>query len=343
MMIQLEKVNQYYPAKAGRIHALVDINLSIQSGEIFGILGKSGAGKSTLLHTLNLLEKPTSGRIRINDADITQFTKAELRRFRHTVGMIFQHFNLLTSRTAFENIALPLALMGASKKEIKTKVDSLLALVDLQDRQHHYPQELSGGQKQRVAIARALATDPDILLCDEATASLDPDATKNVLKLLSTINQKFNLTIVLITHELDVIKHICDRAAVLDQGKLVEVADTLALFSNPQHATTKSFVNESIHFEPSPQRQALKYASAEQTSRLIKLTFMGQDSTVPLISKIVRQYNVTVNILQADITYIKHKPIGYTICELSGTPQELASVIVYIETLSIQWEELYYA
>ncbi len=221
-MIELRELNKTYCVNNQYIHTLKDVELKIRRGEIFGILGKSGAGKSTLLRCVNLLEKPTSGRVIVNDVDLTSLSTHQLREHRHKIGMIFQHFNLLESRTVFGNIALPLEIIHRPKAEIQQKVSNLLELVDLTDRKHHLPSQLSGGQKQRVAIARALAAEPHVLLCDEATSSLDPESTQAILNLLKKINREFGLTILLITHELDVVKQICDRVGIMEKGRLIE-------------------------------------------------------------------------------------------------------------------------
>src|SRR5579883_1939635 len=221
-MIELRELNKTYCVNNQYIHTLKDVELKIRRGEIFGILGKRGAGKSTLLRCVNLLEKPTSGRVIVNDVDLTSLSTHQLREHRHKIRMIFQHFNLLESRTVFGNIALPLEIIHRPKAEIQQKVSNLLELVDLTDRKHHLPSQLSGGQKQRVAIARALAAEPHVLLCDEATSSLDPESTQAILNLLKKINREFGLTILLITHELDVVKQICDRVGIMEKGRLIE-------------------------------------------------------------------------------------------------------------------------
>ncbi|TAK77190.1 MAG: ATP-binding cassette domain-containing protein [Gammaproteobacteria bacterium] len=246
-MIALHQVTKMYPLNNRTFYALQDINLSIQAGEIVGIIGKSGAGKSTLLRSINLLEKPSKGHIYINDVDITMVSINELKRQRQRIGMIFQHFNLLQSRTAFDNIALPLELLGEKKDKIKERVSSLLELVHLSDRYNHYPSQLSGGQKQRVAIARALATYPNILLCDEPTSALDSKSTFSILNLLKEINKKLGVTILIITHETNVIKYICDYAGVLDQGRLIEYATTIELLTRPKSIITRQLLQTSMH------------------------------------------------------------------------------------------------
>ncbi|MGF7185568.1 D-methionine transport system ATP-binding protein [Desulfitispora alkaliphila] len=247
-MIKLEQVSKVYTAKKNTVQALNQVNLSIDKGTIYGIMGLSGAGKSTLIRCINLLEKPNSGRVLIDNCDLTKLDDKALREARKKIGMIFQHFNLLSSRTVYENVAFPLEIAGLSKEEIKTSVDELLSLVGLSEKSSSYPSELSGGQKQRVGIARALANEPKVLLCDEATSALDPETTQSILSLLKDINKKFGLTIVIITHEMHVIKDICDRVAIIDNGHIVEEAAVLKVFTEPQTEVAKKFVKTFYHY-----------------------------------------------------------------------------------------------
>lgn len=342
-MIELRELNKSYHINGHQFEALKNINLTIQKGEIFGIFGESGAGKSTLLRSINLLEKPTSGQVLINGQDLTSLSSSALKTERHRIGMIFQHFNLLESRTAFENIALPLELQNVPKEKIKEKVTALLALVDLKDRGHHYPSQLSGGQKQRVAIARALATDPYLLLCDEATSALDPKATQAILNLLKSINEKLGVTIVLITHEMDVIKQICHRAAVLDQGNLIEEGTIIALFAKPKTAVTKQLVQKSLHSElPKPIIARLQTEPSTKKSHLVRFTFVGEESTQPLIMTLVQKFNITVNIIQANLEMIQDATIGYTICQLSGEHDAINQALASLNPSSIHAEVIGY-
>ena len=241
-MIELVNVEKTYHTSSGDIHALKRTSLTINQGEIFGIIGLSGAGKSTLIRCINMLEVPTAGQVFVDGEELTAMTETQLRKARQNIGMIFQHFNLLASRTVFDNIAFPLEIQGLGKDEIKKRVEPLLELVQLQDRADHYPSQLSGGQKQRVGIARALASNPKVLLCDEATSALDPQTTKSILNLLRDINQRLNLTIVMITHQMEVVKEICDRVAVIENGSIIEEGNMIDVFTNPQNQTTKEFV-----------------------------------------------------------------------------------------------------
>lgn len=342
-MIELKQVCKTYNINQRKLHALQDINLIVERGDIFGVFGESGAGKSTLLRSINLLAKPTSGTVIINGTDITRLNLAQLKYQRRHIGMIFQHFHLLQLRTVFENIAFPLELLGKPKAKIREEVVKLLELIHLQEHQHHYPAQLSGGQQQRVAIARALATKPHILLCDEPTSALDPKSSLAVLGLLKEINTKLGVTIVLITHEMEVIKRICHRAAVLEQGKLIEQGSVIELFSRPQCAMTKQLVQKSLHIELPISIQKSMHTKANQAkSRIVRFTFVGDDSSQPLITTLVQKFAVTINIIQANIETIDDATIGFTVCELSGQPSAIDQALAYVEPSSITAEVLGY-
>lgn len=342
-MIEFKNLNKSYQLPNGYFHALQSINLTIHKGEIFGILGESGAGKSTLLRCANLLSVPTSGQVIVAGTDLMTLTPAQLKQQRRKIGMIFQQFNLLQSRNAFDNIALPLELLGKSREEIEQEVTALLELVNLTKHRNHFPSQLSGGQQQRVAIARALATKPDILLCDEVTSALDARSTDSILKLLKDINQKFNVTILLITHQMDVIKQVCDRAGVLHQGKLVEVAPVIELFANPRSHFTRQLVQKALHLElPESYRKDLQIQAAPGKSRLVRFTFVGNDSDQPLITTLVRKFNITVNIIQANIENIQETTVGFTICQLSGNHDDVDNALAYIQPSSVMAEVLGY-
>lgn len=334
-MIELRDVSKQYRINNQVVTAVNRVSLTVKGGEIFAVMGKSGAGKSSLLRCVNLLERPDKGSVLINGTDLMQLSKPALRQQRQKIGMIFQHFNLLTSRDAFANIALPLALMGMDKARVATRVMELLALVNLTEHRHHYPDQLSGGQKQRVAIARALASHPDILLCDEATSALDPEATASILQLLRAINQKLGLTILLITHELDVIKRIGDRALVLDKGRVVEQGATLDLFLKPKHAITQRLVQKNLHLDFSKETMQSPSASG-LASRWVQLTFIGEDGNRPIISELAKHFSISVNIKHAEIEKIKQQSIGFSICELMGEEENLLQAIAFIKTTSIQ-------
>ncbi len=340
-MIQLKQITKHYLKNK---LALDNINLTINAGEIFGIIGRSGAGKSTLVRCMNLLEHPTSGQVIVDGNDLTLLSIKALRQARLKIGMIFQHFNLLSSRNVFRNVALPLELIGTPKKEIKAKVDRLLSLVGLQNYADSHPEQLSGGQKQRVAIARALASDPGVLLCDEATSSLDPETTVSILNLLKEINKRLGLTIVLITHEMDVIKQICDRVAVLDQGRVVEQGDVIDIFVEPKDPTTKSLTQKSLHIElPELFLKQLVPDPAPGKSPVLRLAFVGKATEEPVLVNIVREHKIIINFLQADFEYIKECQVGFTICQLIGEAANIENALQYLHDSQVKVEVIGYA
>ncbi len=313
--IQFQSVHKAYRVAGREIPALQPTTLQVGSGQVFGIIGHSGAGKSTLLRLINRLEEPSGGRIEIDGVDVTALDANGLRRFRQQVGMIFQHFNLLSSKTVADNIAMPLRLAGElSRAEIDARVAELLARVGLQDHANKYPAQLSGGQKQRVGIARALSTRPKILLCDEATSALDPQTTTAVLQLLAEINRELGLTIVLITHEMDVIRRVCDRVAVMDAGIIVEEGPVAEVFLHPQHPTTKRFVQESEHVDEAEQRDDLAHVEG----RILRLTFQGEATYAPLLGTVARETGVDYSILAGRIDRIKDTPYGQLTLALTG-------------------------
>lgn len=342
-MIELIHLSKAFQQRKQQHIALHDINLSIDKGEIVGIIGESGAGKSTLLRCVNLLTQPDSGQVLIAGTDLCKLSPRQLKLERRKIGMIFQQFNLLQSRTAYENIALPLELEGKSKSEIHTDVTALLELVNLTKQQDSYPSQLSGGQQQRVAIARALATKPAILLCDEATSALDSKSTASILTLLKDINQKLHVTILLITHEMAVIKQICDRAGVLHHGKLIEYGPVIDLFANPRSEITRSLVQKALHLIlPESYQTALQAHASPGKSRLVRFTFVGDDSGQPLITTLVQKFNITVNIIQANIEHIQQTRVGFTICQLSGDHAAVDEALAYIRPSAITAEVLGY-
>ncbi len=343
-MIELKQIYKTYPTKKGPgIIALQDLNLKIAEGEIYGVMGPSGAGKSSLIRCVNLLEKPSSGQVLIDGVDLTTLNPEALRQQRRKMGMIFQHFNLLSSRTVARNIALPLELAGLSRKEIKQRVDQLCDLTGLATRKHAYPHELSGGQKQRVAIARALATSPKILLSDEATSSLDPETTRSILELLRGINRELKLTILLITHEMEVIQRICDRACILDHGRIIEEAPVLELFSRPQTPLAKKFVLSSLHIDlPEALQKKLLPQPDEQSVPIVRLTFVGNKAGKPIMVSLHKKFNITPNILQAQLNWVHEASIGVSICELLGQREAIVQGIQFIQSEGIDVEILGY-
>ncbi len=333
VMIQLKTVSKAYTFGGRAFHALNGLDLTVEPGKIFGVLGRSGAGKSTLLRAINLLERPTRGEVIVHGVNLTALSPAALRQYRHKIGMVFQHFNLLESRNVFHNVALPLEIQHYPRQAIEKRVTEVLGLVGLADKHDFLPSQLSGGQKQRVGIARALASHPDVLLCDEPTSALDTESTRSILNLLKRINREFNLTIVLITHELDVVKQICDRVGVLHEGQLVEEASTVNIFSAPQHPVTQQLVQQALHFYSPTLR--------ESGSLILKLTFVGESSEAPLISYLIKNFDVTINIKQALIENIQETTVGFTICELVGEQQSIERALHYIRSTSIQVEILH--
>lgn len=341
-MIKLQGISKTYVHQKKVLQALQHIDLTVQKGEIFGIIGLSGAGKSTLLRMVNLLECPTKGQIYIDGQELTAKAGVQLRAARQQIGMIFQHFNLLSSQSVFDNIALPLKFAGWSAHQIQTRVEELLALIGLADKCHAYPSQLSGGQKQRVAIARALALSPKILLCDEATSALDPHTTQNILQLLQEINQKLNLTILLITHEMDVIKHICHHVAVLEQGHLVEQDSVIELFIHPEHQVTKRFVDSYMGLKlPQDIQQKLITVPDGQALPLLKLAFRGESALRPLIAELMTHCATGVNILLANMQVIQQETMGVTILMLQNPSAEQLA-IEFLRSLGVRVEVLGY-
>jgi D-methionine transport system ATP-binding protein len=343
-MIELKSVTKTYYSQNKPIEALKNINLNIEAGEIYGILGKSGAGKSTLLRCVNLLEQPTEGHVIINNIDLTTLLPSKLKHQRKKISMIFQHFNLLDSRTALDNVALPLELLGESKSSARKQAQALLKLVHLEQHKNHYPGELSGGQKQRVAIARALATKPDVLLCDEATSALDTKSTASILALLKEINLELGLTILLITHELEVIKQICDRAGVLDDGLLVEENKVFNLFSNPKTEASRNLIEAASNLDlPKSIKEKLKPKGDKKTFPILRITFIGHDSEEPVLTNLTKNFEISVNILQANIESIQGSTLGFTTCQLTGDSKAINNALTYLHSLSIKTEVLGYA
>lgn len=342
-MIELHDINKIYFSKHGNHHALKNINLAISPGEIVGVIGRSGAGKSTLIRCVNLLERPTSGSVRVENIELTQLNAPQLRQVRHQIGMIFQHFNLLSTRTVYDNIAFPLQLLKKTKKEIENSVQPLLEKVGLSNRARHYPHQLSGGQKQRVAIARALATKPKILLCDEMTSALDPATTDDILKLIRSINQEMRLSILCITHEMSVIKSIADRVAVIDHGEIIECADTAAIFKNPKTAITKRFIQSVLKSElPHDLQSKIHFEGMAGDEVVLRLTFLGEATLEPVMNEFVRQSKVRVNILQANIEQLRREMIGCMIISMRLEKKELEKVCLLLEEKGVMVEVMGY-
>ncbi|MCH1625571.1 methionine ABC transporter ATP-binding protein [Ferdinandcohnia quinoae] len=336
-MITLSKVKKVYETKANKVTAVKDIDLQINDGEIFGIIGYSGAGKSTLIRLLNGLELPSQGSITVAGHNITQIKGKALRDARKEISMIFQHFNLLWSRTVKENIAFPLEINKVPKSERTKRVDELIKLVGLEGRGDAYPSELSGGQKQRVGIARALANNPKVLLCDEATSALDPQTTDSILDLLVDINERLGLTIVLITHEMHVIRKICHRVAVMEEGQIVEQGEVLEVFRKPQATITRRFVQQVT--EPEETRETIEHLIEQYPSgKVIQLTFVGKSTETPLITDVIRSFNINVTILQGKISQTQSGAYGTLFIHLNGSNDEIEKAIHYIREQEVEAE-----
>ncbi|GGF32435.1 methionine import ATP-binding protein MetN [Halobacillus andaensis] len=336
-MISIKDLTKVFQTKDQEVRAVDELNLSIDKGEIFGVIGYSGAGKSTFIRLLNRLEEPTSGEIELNNENLTGLKKNELRLARQEIGMIFQHFNLLWSRTVFDNIAFPLEIAGVSRKKREERVNELIELVGLSGRGGSYPSQLSGGQKQRVGIARALANNPKVLLCDEATSALDPETTDSILDLLVGINEKLGLTIVLITHEMHVIRKICHRVAVMEQGKVVESGDVLDVFLHPKEKVTKRFVDQ-VMGDPDREDSLNLIQENYRSGEVIQLHFVGENTNQALISDLSRKFEVDVNILHGKITQTQKGAYGTMLVQLVGDEEVVNQSIEYIRTTSVEVE-----
>lgn len=336
-MIQFKDISKHFELKGQTVKALDQINLEIPAGCIFGLIGYSGAGKSTLIRLINLLERPTQGQIFINNKDFTSLSASELRQERTHIGMIFQHFNLLQTKTVAENIELPLKLLGVSKAERQKRLEELLEFIDLTHKKNAYPDELSGGQKQRVGIARALANHPKILLCDEATSALDPQTTQSVLALLKKINQEQGITIVMVTHEMDVIETVCDYVAVMEQGKVIEMGSTLDIFSQPQHPTTRTFI-QTVLQQQLPVN-ILNNLENKNHNSIYCLKFLGSSAQETVIQAVIKTFDVSLNILFANMTEINGSVIGQMFIQLLGDASEIQQALQFLQNSGVQVEQ----
>lgn len=333
-MISIKNVRKIYSSKQGDVNAVDNVNVEINEGEIFGVIGYSGAGKSTLIRMLNGLELPTEGSVTVAGRIVSKIRGSELRKARQEISMIFQHFNLLWSRTVRENISFPLEIAGVAGQERAKRVDELIKLVGLEGREDSYPSQLSGGQKQRVGIARALANNPKVLLCDEATSALDPQTTDSILELLVDINKRLGLTIVLITHEMHVIRKICHRVAVMESGRIVEMGSVLEVFKNPQQPITKRFVQQVT--EPEETKETVEHLLEQYHSgEIVQLTFVGESAEKPVITSLIRHFDVTVNILQGKISQTQSGSYGTLFIHLDGSKDEIAKAIEFIGTQQV--------
>ncbi|OLU45856.1 methionine ABC transporter ATP-binding protein [Faecalibaculum rodentium] len=339
-MIRLEHVTKTFQTRDGDVHAVKDVSLDIAEGQIFGIIGFSGAGKSTLVRCMNLLERPEEGKVIFDGKNLLDLDAAGLRHARQKMSMIFQHFNLMRSRTVYENIALPLRMEKRPKEEIDKKVMELLDLIDLVERRDSYPSQLSGGQKQRVAIARALATDPKVLLCDEATSALDPQTTQSILHLIRRINRERNITVVVITHEMLVVKEICDRVAVMEAGRVVETNDLVPIFINPIEEITRNFINTT---NESAKIQELldtghPLTQLAENQQLVRLTYTPENAAEPIISRLAEKLGVESSIIFGNIEVIRDEPIGTIVTKMTGSDQQLKDALALCREADIRTE-----
>ncbi|RYL92541.1 ATP-binding cassette domain-containing protein [Sporolactobacillus sp. THM7-4] len=337
-MIQFQHISKIFERNGVKNQALKDITLEIRDGDIFGVIGYSGAGKSTLLRMVNALETPTSGKVIVDGEDLSKYSVKELRNIKKRIGMIFQHFNLLNSKTVYNNVAIPLILEKKSKKEIHQKVMELLEFVGLKEKAESYPDELSGGQKQRVGIARALALNPSILLCDEATSALDPKTTEQILELLKKVNREYKITILMITHEMGVIQKICNQVAVMEKGQIIERGTVLEVFSHPKQKTTKDFVDTVIqdHLPDHLKKQLM----TDSKSRHFKITFLGDTGSRPLMNTLIQDYQVSVNIEFANMSEIQHEMVGHMVLQISGERESVDAAVGFLREQQIDVEEV---
>ena len=336
-MIRLENVSKTFTDSNKEVHAVNNVSLTINDGDIFGIIGFSGAGKSTLVRCINLLERPTDGKVFVDDAEITALSGKELRKARKKIGMIFQHFNLMPSRTIFGNVAYPLRGSGLSKEEIREKVHHLLELVGISEKENAFSGQLSGGQKQRVAIARALANDPNILLCDEATSALDPQTTKSILKLLQQLNQTLGITVVVITHEMAVVKEICNRVAVMDHGDVVEEGEVFHVFASPKEPLTRSFIKTTSNLQKIEELIAADspVVATKEGELIVRLSYVEKNTSEPLISTVTQKFGIILNIVFADVEIVQNAPIGGTVAIVSGESSKIDEALQYLRDKNV--------
>lgn len=332
-MIELKQIHVTFDHEGRTIKAVEDVSLKIEAGEIYGIVGYSGAGKSTLVRTINLLQRPSQGQVIVNQQSLLDLSSRQLRQARKKIGMIFQHFNLMESRTIADNVAFPLKGSKLTNKQKAEKVASLLALVSLEDKMAAYPSQLSGGQKQRVAIARALANDPDILLCDEATSALDPKTTQSILDLLRELNQTLGLTIVMITHEMAVVKDLCHRVAVMEQGRILEEGSIVDIFTQPKNQLTKEFIDTATHFDREIKvvLDKMRDVSGKGPLKLARLTYQGQDTTQPIIAQLVADYQVIISILYGNVEVLQGVPVGNLLVSIEASEENLQRALDSLE------------
>ena len=329
-MINFQNISKTFKTKGNTVHALDNVSLQIEKGDIFGVIGFSGAGKSTLVRMVNALETPDSGTVIVNGKDISQLQRRELRSFRKNIGMIFQHFNLLESKTVFQNIAIPLQLDHWPKDKIQARVKELLKFVELEDKETALPKQLSGGQKQRVGIARALALNPQILLCDEATSALDPRTTDSILELLKKINRDLDITILMITHQMNVIAQVCNKVAVLEKGQLVETGSVIEVFGNPQKETAKGFIRTVIN-DQLPEKVKDYLRTYKEPQKILRLRFDGKNADEPIMSLAIKETGVNISILYGTVTELEETVVGFQTVQITGSQAQLDAAVKFFD------------
>jgi len=329
-MIEFKNIFKTFKTKTAEVHALEDVSLTVEKGDIFGVIGFSGAGKSTLVRMVNALETPTTGSVIVNGKDVSSLKGKDLRSFRKNIGMIFQHFNLLESKTVFQNIAIPLQLENWPKAKIEERVKELLSFVELEDKAAALPGQLSGGQKQRVGIARALALNPEILLCDEATSALDPRTTDSILELIKKINRDLKVTVLMITHQMNVIQQVCNKVAVLEKGKLVEAGNVIDVFGNPQVETTKGFIRTVIN-DRLPESVITYLKNYEGPQKVVRLRFDGKNADDPIMSMAIKETGVNISILFGTVTELEGKVVGFQTVQITGSEDQLEKADRFFE------------
>ncbi len=345
-MIDLRGITQIYQGPKGPVEALRGIDLQIGAGEVFGIIGRSGAGKSSLVRVINLLNRPTAGEVIVAGRDLTRLNDAQLRQARREIGMVFQHFNLLSSRTVYDNAALPLELAGLSKDQIRKRIDPLLELVGLNQLADRYPAQISGGQKQRVGIARALASNPKVLLSDEATSALDPETTRSILDLLRKVNNELGVTVVLITHQMQVVKQIADRVAVIEAGRIVEMGRVIDVFTRPEQDITKSLIDEIVPQElPEGVFERVRHLSAQArgqgaSGRLLRLSYAGEQAYQPILSRLIREYSLDLSILHGQVDEIQNQTFGSLAVFASGEARLLDATVTELRAQGVVVREV---
>jgi len=339
-IIQLKDIDVTFNNEGKVIEAVKDVSIDVQKGDVFGVIGYSGAGKSTLVRVINLLQQPTAGSVIVNNQNMLELSQKDLRKARRNIGMIFQHFNLMNSLTVYGNVDFPLRDSGLSKSERKEKIDKLLDIVGLADRANNFPSQLSGGQKQRVAIARALANDPEILISDEATSALDPKTTTEILSLLGSLNEKLGITIVIITHEMDAIKQICNRVAVMENGQLIEEGSLLSIFGDPKEQLTKDFVNTSTHIGSVLDEIRDSGIVNKLSGRLIELNYIGDSTNEPIVVELYKRFQVEANILFSNIERLQNTTVGIMLFALTGDDNKVEEAIQYLNSLKVNVKEI---